>query len=128
MSNYVSSTIKDAIVRLDGVSDIFIFGELEYSMRIWMDPDRMTALGLTADDLIGTIRQKNIQAAVGSIGAEPVQTGQQLQYTLTAKGRLQNVGEFENIILRSNEQGAGADQGCGESRAWRQGLQHPRHS
>jgi hydrophobe/amphiphile efflux-1 (HAE1) family protein len=105
LSNYVSSTIKDAIVRLDGVSDIFIFGELEYSMRIWMDPDRMTALGLTADDLIGTIRQKNIQAAVGSIGAEPVQTGQQLQYTLTAKGRLQNVGEFENIILRSNEQG-----------------------
>ncbi len=105
LSNYVSSTIKDAIVRLDGVSDIFIFGELEYSMRIWMDPDRMTALGLTADDLIRTVRQKNIQAAVGSIGAEPVQTGQQLQYTLTAKGRLQNVEEFEDIILRSNEQG-----------------------
>jgi hydrophobe/amphiphile efflux-1 (HAE1) family protein len=105
LSNYVGSTIKDAVVRLDGVSDIFIFGELEYSMRIWMDPERMTALKLTAEDLIGTIRQQNIQAAVGSIGSEPVQTGQQLQYTLTAKGRLRSIDEFENIILRSNAQG-----------------------
>ncbi len=105
LSNYVSGTIKDAVVRLDGVSDINIFGELEYSMRIWMDPPRMTALGLTADDLIAVIRQQNIQAAVGSIGSEPVQTGQQLQYTLTAKGRLQNIDEFKEIIIRSNAKG-----------------------
>lgn len=105
LSNYVSSTIKDAIVRLDGVSDIAIFGELVYSMRIWMDPPRMTALGLTADDLITAIRQQNVQAAVGSIGSEPVNTGQQLQYTLRAKGRLQDIEEFENIIVRSNAHG-----------------------
>ncbi len=105
LSNYVSSSIKDAVVRLNGVSDINIFGELEYSMRIWMDPARMTALGMTADDLISAIRQQNIQAAVGSIGAEPVNTGQQLQYTLTAQGRLQSVEEFEDIVLRSNAQG-----------------------
>ncbi|MGK2906398.1 MAG: efflux RND transporter permease subunit [Desulfuromonadales bacterium] len=105
LSNYVSSSIKDAVVRLDGVSDINIFGELEYSMRIWMNPARMTALGLTSDDLISAIRQQNIQAAVGSVGAEPVNTGQQLQYTLTAQGRLQNVEEFQDIVLRSNDQG-----------------------
>lgn len=105
ISNYVSSTIKDAVVRLDGVSDINIFGELEYSMRIWMDPARMTALGLTADDIIGAIRQQNIQAAVGTIGSEPVNSGQQLQYTLTAQGRLQSVEEFQDIVLRSNTQG-----------------------
>ncbi|PLX72803.1 MAG: hydrophobe/amphiphile efflux-1 family RND transporter [Desulfuromonas sp.] len=105
LSNYVSSTIKDAVVRLDGVSDVFIFGELVYSMRIWMDPPRMAALGLTADDLTEAIRQQNVQAAVGTIGSEPVNTGQQLQYTLRAKGRLKDVGEFENIIVRSNAQG-----------------------
>lgn len=105
LSNYVNSTIKDAVLRLDGVSDISIFGLLEYSMRIWMNPSRMTALGLTADDLINVIRQQNVQASVGSIGAEPVQSGQQLQYTLRASGRLQDVSEFENIIVRTNSQG-----------------------
>ncbi|MCK5912916.1 MAG: efflux RND transporter permease subunit, partial [Desulfuromusa sp.] len=105
LSNYVSSTIKDTLVRIDGVSDIFIFGELVYSMRIWMNPLRMTALGLTADDLITAIRQQNVQAAAGTIGSEPVNTGQQLQYTLRAKGRLKNIDEFKNIIVRSNDQG-----------------------
>jgi len=106
LSNYVSSTIKDAVIRIEGVSDINIFGELEYSMRVWMNPDRMTALKITSDDLITAIRQQNVQAAVGSIGAEPVSAGQQLQYTLRASGRLQTVGEFENIIVRSNSRGA----------------------
>jgi hydrophobe/amphiphile efflux-1 (HAE1) family protein len=105
LSNYVSRNIKDALVRIDGVSDVFIFGEFEYSMRIWMDPDRLTALGLTADDVISAIRQQNIQAAVGSIGTSPADTGQQLQYTLRAKGRLDNPKDFENIIVRSNDQG-----------------------
>lgn len=105
LSNYVSSTIKDAVVRLDGVSDVFIFGELVYSMRIWMDPQRMTALGLTEDDLTTAIHQQNIQAAVGTIGSEPINTGQQLQYTLRAKGRLKDVDEFKDIIVRSSTQG-----------------------
>ncbi len=105
LSNYVSSTIKDTLIRIDGVSDISIFGELVYSMRIWMNPSRMVALGLTADDLITAIRQQNIQAAVGTIGSEPVNTGQQLQYTLRAQGRLKNIDEFKDIIVRSNEQG-----------------------
>jgi hydrophobe/amphiphile efflux-1 (HAE1) family protein len=105
LSNYVSRNIKDALVRINGVSDVFIFGEFEYSMRIWMDPKRLTARGLTADDVITAIRQQNIQAAVGSIGTSPAESGQQLQYTLRAKGRLDKPGEFENIIVRSNDQG-----------------------
>ena len=105
LSNYVSSTIKDAVVRLDGVSDVNIYGELVYSMRIWMNPPRMAALGLTPNDLITAVQQQNVQAAVGTIGSEPVNTGQQLQYTLRAKGRLKDVKEFEDIIVRSSTQG-----------------------
>ncbi|MCG6917665.1 MAG: multidrug efflux RND transporter permease subunit [Deltaproteobacteria bacterium] len=105
LSNYVSKNIKDALVRLRGVSDVFIFGELEYSMRIWMDSTRLTALGLTADDVMAAIRQQNVQAAVGSIGSEPVADSQQVQFTLRAKGRLEDVVDFENIIIRANGQG-----------------------
>ena len=105
LSNYVSQNIKDALVRINGVSDVHIFGEFEYSMRIWMDPERLTARGLTADDVIAAIRQQNIQAAVGSVGTAPADTDQQLQYTLRAKGRLDNPVDFENIVIRSNNQG-----------------------
>jgi hydrophobe/amphiphile efflux-1 (HAE1) family protein len=105
LSNYVSRNIKDALVRIHGVSDVFIFGEFEYSMRIWMDPERLTARELTADDVIAAIRQQNIQAAVGSIGTSPADIGQQLQYTLRAKGLLDHPVDFENIVVRSNDQG-----------------------
>jgi hydrophobe/amphiphile efflux-1 (HAE1) family protein len=105
LSNYVSRNVTDALVRIDGVSDVFIFGEFEYSMRIWLDPDRLTARGLTSDDVIAAIRHQNVQAAVGAIGTAPNVPGQQIQYSLQAKGRLDDPGEFENIIVRSNEQG-----------------------
>ena len=105
LSNYVSRNIKDALVRLDGVSDVFLFGEFEYSMRIWMNPDRLAARSLTADDVIAAIRRQNVQAAVGSIGTTPVGPGQQLQYSLRARGRLNKVEDFKNIIVRSNDQG-----------------------
>jgi hydrophobe/amphiphile efflux-1 (HAE1) family protein len=105
LSNYVSRNIKDALVRLNGVSDVHIFGEAEYSMRIWMNPEQLTARGLTADDVIAAVREQNIQAAVGSIGTSPAAADQQLLYTLRAKGRLNEVAEFKNIIVRSNDQG-----------------------
>jgi hydrophobe/amphiphile efflux-1 (HAE1) family protein len=105
LSNYVSRNIKDALVRINGVSDVFIFGEFEYSMRIWMNPEKLTALGLTADDVIAAVRQQNIQAAVGSVGTSPAESDQQLQYTLRSRGRLDKPGGFENIIVRSNDHG-----------------------
>jgi len=105
LSNYVSNYIKDTLVRLPGVSDVFIFGEKEYSIRIWLNPDRMTALGITADDVIGAVRHQNIQAAVGSIGREPVRANQQVQFTIRAKGRLKDPEQFRNIVVRSNDEG-----------------------
>ncbi|MEA2108233.1 MAG: multidrug efflux RND transporter permease subunit [Pseudomonadota bacterium] len=105
LSNYVSDNVKDALVRLRGVSDVYIFGEKEYSIRIWMNPERLTALKMTADDVINAIRQQNIQAAVGSIGREPTTAGQQVQYTLRAKGRLNDIEDYKNIVIRRNIQG-----------------------
>ncbi len=105
LSNYVSSNIKDALVRLEGVSDVYIFGEKEYSIRIWMDPEKLTALGLGPEDIIKAVRSQNIQAAVGAIGKEPTKDTQQVQYTLRAKGRLRHIEDFKNIIIRRNEMG-----------------------
>jgi hydrophobe/amphiphile efflux-1 (HAE1) family protein len=105
LSNFVSRDIKNAIVRIKGVSDVFIFGELEYSMRVWLDPSKLTSLGLTADDVIDAIKRQNIQAAVGSTGTAPMDGGQQLQYTLRAQGRLKDVEDFKDIIVRANGNG-----------------------
>ncbi len=105
LSNYISKNIKDDLVRLKGVSDIFVFGELEYSMRIWLNPDSLTAFGLTADDVITAIRQQNIQAAVGAIGAAPAAANQQNQYNLQALGRLKDIEDFKNIIIRASPMG-----------------------
>lgn len=105
ISNYVSRTIKDALQRIDGVSDVYIFGESEYSMRIWMDPDQLTALNMSPDEVIQAIRQQNIQATLGSIGTAPSVPGQKRQYTLRAQGRLESPEQFEDIVVRSNEQG-----------------------
>ncbi len=105
LSNYVSSNIKDELVRLKGVSDVFIFGEKEYSIRIWMDPEKLTALGLGPTDVITAIRTRNIQAAVGAIGKEPTKDTQKMQYTLRAKGRLTDINDFKNIVIRRNDEG-----------------------
>lgn len=105
ISNYVSRTIKDAVQRIDGVSDAYIFGETEYSMRIWMDPDKLSALGMSADEVIQAIRQQNIQATLGSVGTAPSVPGQAMQYTLNAHGRLKDPEKFGDIIIRANEKG-----------------------
>ena len=105
LSNYISINVKDAVTRIKGVSEAYIFGALDYSMRVWMDPERLTALGLTADDVVTAIREQNAQAATGSIGTAPGSDTQQIQYTLRAKGRLNEADDFKNIIIRTNPQG-----------------------
>lgn len=105
LSNYVSRYIRDTLIRLPGVSDVIIFGEKEYSMRVWVDPDRLTSMGLTVHDVVKAIREQNIQAALGSIGSPPIRENQQVQYTIRAKGRLRDVKEFENIVIRANKRG-----------------------
>ena len=105
MSNYIDRTINDALVRIPGVSDVNVFGEYMYSMRIWLDPDRLAALQMGPDDVVRAVRRQNIQATLGSVGTAPAPPGQELQYTLKARGRLESPEEFENIVIRSNEQG-----------------------
>ena len=102
LSNYVSRYVRDALIRLRGISDVIIFGEKEYSMRIWVDPDKLTSMGLTISDVIKAIRSQNIQAALGYIGSAPIRKDQQIQFTIRAKGRLKDVKEFENIIVRAS--------------------------
>ncbi|NOX25595.1 MAG: efflux RND transporter permease subunit, partial [Deltaproteobacteria bacterium] len=105
LSNYVSNEVKDSLVRLKGISDAMIFGEKEYAVRVWMNPDKLTAMGMTADDIIAAIRSQNIQAAVGAVGQEPLHHKREVQYTLRAKGRLTTIKEFKNIIVRANNKG-----------------------
>lgn len=105
LSNFVSQNIKDPLVRTEGVSDVFIFGELQYSMRVWLYPDRLYALNMDVDEVISAIQRQNLQAAIGNVGKAPMMDGAQIAFTLQAQGRLSEPQEFEEIILRQNPQG-----------------------
>ncbi len=106
LSNYTSINIRDALARVPGVASVDILGGRDYSMRVWLKPDRLTSLGLTASDVIAAIREQNIQVSPGSIGAQPAPTGQQFQYTLRAEGRLADAAQFRNIVLVANTDGS----------------------
>lgn len=102
MSNYASLNIADELKRVKGVGDVTVFGAQDYSMRVWLKPDRMAQLGLTPNDISTAIKAQNAQNAAGKIGQEPAPADQQLQYTVTAKGRLLTPEEFGNIIIRAS--------------------------
>ena len=106
LSNYATINVIDTLSRVNGVGKASLFGPLDYSMRIWLDSDRLTALGLSPADVISAIQGQNVQAAVGRIGAQPMTDDQQFQITLQTKGRLTDVGEFENIVVRANPDGS----------------------
>ncbi|USG59529.1 multidrug efflux RND transporter permease subunit [Sneathiella marina] len=106
LSNYAAINVEDPLKRTNGVGDVSQFGQLDYSMRIWLDTNRLVGFGLTATDVANAIRSQNIQASAGQIGAPPFDGPQQRQYTLEAKGRLNSVEEFENIIIRANLNGS----------------------
>lgn len=105
VSNYARARIRDALVRLDGVGDVQIFGEREYAARIWLDPDRLAALGLTAGDVTAALREQNVQVSGGSLGGPPNATGSAFEVAVTAKGRLSEPREFEQVIVRATEDG-----------------------
>ncbi|HEX6733618.1 MAG TPA: multidrug efflux RND transporter permease subunit [Azonexus sp.] len=105
LSNYASLNIVDELKRVKGVGDVTIFGAQDYSMRVWLKPDRMAQLGLTASDVSAAIRAQNAQNAAGKIGQEPAPSDQQLVYTVTAKGRLLTPEEFGNIVIRASGPG-----------------------
>ena len=108
LSNYAAINLVDELKRLPGVGDVTIFGARDYSMRIWLKPDRMAKLGITPTDIAAAIRAQNAQYAAGKIGQEPAPNGQQLVYTVTAKGRMLEAEEFGNIILRASGAGGHA--------------------
>ena len=102
LSNYATLNVLDEIKRIKGVGDANIFGAQDYSMRIWLRPDRMAQLGVTTTDIANAIQAQNAQYAAGKIGQEPSPTTQQLVYTVTAKGRLIDPSAFGNIIIRAD--------------------------
>ncbi|MBT5455308.1 MAG: multidrug efflux RND transporter permease subunit [Rhodospirillaceae bacterium] len=106
LSNYSSIYLEGALSRINGVGSVSQFGPLNYGMRVWMNPDRMTALQLTSSDVADAIRSQNIQATAGQLGAPPFEGEPQFQFTIQAKGRLTTVKEFGNIVLRANTDGS----------------------
>ncbi|MCF7790379.1 MAG: multidrug efflux RND transporter permease subunit [Victivallales bacterium] len=106
LSNFASLNILDVISRVPGVSEASVLGAQDYSMRIWLNPDKMASLSLTTSDVINAIKEQNVQVAAGQIGGAPSGPDQQFQYTIQAKGRLSNVKEFENIIIRAYGDGS----------------------
>ncbi|MEM1112964.1 MAG: multidrug efflux RND transporter permease subunit [Pseudomonadota bacterium] len=106
ISNYVKINIQNAIARLEGISSATILGEAAYSMRLWLDPDKMANLSLSVVDIRNALNEQNIQVAAGKIGAPPFDGTLQTEYTLQTKGRLQDVEEFNNIVLRARADGS----------------------
>ena len=105
LSNYALMRLKDELARLPGVSDIFLLGQRDYSMRIWVDPGKLAERGITAGDISRAIRDQNLQVATGQIGQPPIENGQQIQMTLSTLGRLLEVEQFENVVIKSDAAG-----------------------
>ena len=102
LSNYATLNVLDEMKRIKGVGDVNIFGGQDYAMRVWLRPDRMAQLGVSTSDIAAAISAQNNQYAAGKIGADPAPDGQQLVYTVTAKGRLADPSQFGNIIIKAD--------------------------
>jgi preprotein translocase subunit SecF len=106
ISNYVTINVLDRLARTPGVGDALLFGRLDYSMRIWFDVDRLTALNLAPADIIAVIQSQNVQAAVGRIGARPTSDATQFQLSVQTQGRLVTASQFGEIVVRANPDGS----------------------
>ncbi|WP_158044126.1 efflux RND transporter permease subunit [Skermanella pratensis] len=106
LNNYARINLLDEISRVSGVGEARLFSEYDYSMRVWLETDRLTSFGLSPNDVVTAIQSQNVQAAVGQIGAQPQPSGQQLEFSLQAAGRLTDVAQFENIVLRADPDGS----------------------
>jgi len=106
LSNYTKINVVNQLKRVPGVSDATIIGQADYSMRLWLDPDRMANFGITATDVLNAMREQNVQVAAGKIGAPPFEGNLQTEYTLQVKGRLDTPEEFGEVIIRANADGS----------------------
>src|ERR1700730_14138494 len=106
LSNYATINLIDPVARIRGVGQVQLFGPLDYSLRIWLDPDRLPELNLTPNDVIAAVQDQNIQAALGRVGAAPITKEQQVQINIKTTGRLTRPEEFAAIVLRANPDGS----------------------
>jgi len=106
LSNYAGINISDRIKRLPGVGDVNLFGERRYSMRVWLDPDKLAKLGVTSQDVVSALREQNQQVAAGVLGQPPAPAGLPFQYALVSRGRLETPEEFSDVVLRTKPDGS----------------------
>src|SRR5262249_52123247 len=106
LSNYATINIVDSLKRVTGIGDVSLFTPADYSMKVWLDTDKMTRFKLTPNDIATALKRQNIQAAVGRIGAQPALPDQRFQLNIQTKGRLTTVEEFENVVVRANPDGS----------------------
>jgi HAE1 family hydrophobic/amphiphilic exporter-1 len=106
LANYATIRLKDELARLPGVGNVLIFGAGQYSMRIWLDPEKLKARGLTTQDVTQALQQQSQQVAAGQIGAPPTRSGQAFQYTVIVQGRLADAEQFANVIVKTGDGGA----------------------
>ena len=105
LSNYATIPLKDELSRLTGVGDISYLGQRDYSMRIWLDPQKLASRNLTAADVTQAIEQQNTQVAAGQLGQPPVDTGQVFQFTMSTMGRLTDPDQFADMIIKTDSRG-----------------------
>ena len=107
ISNYATLYVKDVLTRVDGVGDVNVFGARDYSMRVWLDPGKVAARGLTADDVVAALRAANLQVAAGAINQPPAMSPGAFQLSVQTLGRLTDVEQFGDIVVRADPDGTG---------------------
>jgi hydrophobe/amphiphile efflux-1 (HAE1) family protein len=105
LSNFATLQVYDSLARVPGVGQVLQYGARDYGMRIWLDPGKMSRLGVTAGDISNAINEQNVVAPAGIVGAEPAPPGQEMTYTVIVHGRLRSVQEFENVVLKAGPNG-----------------------
>ncbi len=105
LTNFLETNVTNDLQRIPGISQVFVFNERKYAMRLWVDPRRLADNGLTASDVVSALQEQNVQVAAGSIGAPPTNGNQPYEYTVHANGRLRDTNEFADIVLRTNPDG-----------------------
>src|SRR5215217_961126 len=105
VSNYARNNIRDILLRLEGVGDLIIFGERQYSLRIWLDPEKLATYGLTSGDVVKAVQEQNIQVSGGALGTEPAPIDNAFQLVVTTQGRFDDPRQFRQVIIRSTPDG-----------------------
>ena len=124
ISNYLDVYVKDALKRVPGVGDVMIFGERKYAMRVWLDPSKLAARGLTATDVVNALLEQNVEIPAGQLGQPPSDSKQTFQIPVRVVGRLSRSGRVRQHHRQEHRQWPGAAQRCGPLGGRRRGLQH----